>query len=426
MKLEDIQEYCSFHNKLFCYGAGLYGRIIRSYLSDNDIEISSYVVSENTGNKRTVLGIPIITVDEYSRISDESTGLIVSVSEKYQKEVMDMLRERSITNALRIDDILLQEIEKKCEYKNRYSCSSNIAVFCYHRIADLPMDTWRLAVRPNLFEKQVEYIKDNYVLLRSEEDWGRSEGKPAAVITFDDGYEDMYSNMLPILEKHNVPATVFVCTGNLDTENEFWWDEMERVVCLSERKQYEIQIDGETHVITSGLDREKTCYEIHPYLKKMDHAERQGLLKEWDYESEKSIRRDYCHSMTKKQLLELSKSPLITIGGHTVTHSCLACETKEQQEWEIRKSKRDVEEIIGKEIEVFSYPFGQKDDFTKDTIEIAERAGYKRIFAAHIGLTNSRFVNGFIPRINIGQETDYEKSIHLLRKYETILGDDYV
>ncbi len=426
MNLDSIQNYCSCHDRLYCYGAGLYGRIIRAYLSDNDVEISGYIVSKNKGDRLGVLGAKVYSAKEYSEIRTDHDGIIVCVSEKYHKEVRDVLTRESIRDALFVDDKLFLDIEKKSKYRNRYACTNNITVFCYHRIADLPMDTWRLAVKPDLFEKQVEYIKEHYVLLRSEEGWERAEGKPAAIITFDDGYEDMYSNMLPILEKHNVPATVFVCTSNLDTENEFWWDELERVVFSSKRSRYEIDIDGEIHIIDSGTNLEETCYKLHPYLKKMDYRQRQELLKTWTNESGKPIRRSYCRSMTKEQLLELSQSPFITIGGHTVTHSCLANETKEQQEWEIIESKSKIEEIIGKEIEVFSYPFGQKDDFTSETIRIAESVGYKKIFAAYSGIAKNHFDNGYIPRINIGQETDFDESIRLLRKYETIYGDESV
>ena len=41
-----------------------------------------------------------------------------------------------------------------------------------------------------------------------------------------------------------------------------------------------------------------------------------------------------------------------------------------------------------------------------------------------MSMTNNNYSNGFIPRINIGQEPDFYKSIRQLRKYETIHGDE--
>jgi peptidoglycan/xylan/chitin deacetylase (PgdA/CDA1 family) len=43
-----------------------------------------------------------------------------------------------------------------------------------------------------------------------------------AVVTFDDGYEDNYSNGLPVLAKYGVPATVFVVTGDIGRRAVVW------------------------------------------------------------------------------------------------------------------------------------------------------------------------------------------------------------
>ena len=46
----------------------------------------------------------------------------------------------------------------------------------------------------------------------------------AAVITFDDGYADNYTFGLPLLKEFDVSATVFLATGALGKDREFWWD----------------------------------------------------------------------------------------------------------------------------------------------------------------------------------------------------------
>ena len=51
-------------------------------------------------------------------------------------------------------------------------------------------------------------------------------GRPESVvaITFDDGYRDNYDNAIPILERHGLPATVFLSTGSLDTREPLWFE----------------------------------------------------------------------------------------------------------------------------------------------------------------------------------------------------------
>ena len=52
----------------------------------------------------------------------------------------------------------------------------------------------------------------------------------AAVITFDDGYADNCTSGLPLLEEFDVSATVFLATGALGKDREFWWDELEKAL----------------------------------------------------------------------------------------------------------------------------------------------------------------------------------------------------
>jgi peptidoglycan/xylan/chitin deacetylase (PgdA/CDA1 family) len=104
-------------------------------------------------------------------------------------------------------------------------------ILCYHRIADLPQSPRRLWVSPHRFAEQLEVLTRNFVPLSLAELIKRlQEGKvpeKSVVITFDDGYADNFWNARPLLERFGVPATVFVTTGLVGTEREFYWDELE-------------------------------------------------------------------------------------------------------------------------------------------------------------------------------------------------------
>ncbi len=92
-----------------------------------------------------------------------------------------------------------------------------IPVLLYHSVGD---DADGLAVSPESLEEQIRY------LLRDEYDpiWFSDLGclelydRPV-LLTFDGGYDDSYTKLLPILEKYRVKATVFVATDFLDAEH---------------------------------------------------------------------------------------------------------------------------------------------------------------------------------------------------------------
>lgn len=419
-------DYCSSHISMYCYGAGKYGRIIRTFLAEHEIGMDGYIISREVPKEYSVLDLSVYSLENYIKYRNNDDGIIIGLNEGRQKEVVELLSQYAINDFLCVDEDLVDDMERNCSFESRYDYDNNITVFCYHRVADIPLDTWRLAVSPKLFEQQMQYIKENYTVLRSEDDWNSLNGKPAAVITFDDGYEDSFTNALPILEKHDIPATVFVCTGNLGTSREFWWDELERVIFFSDNGITEFSLFDKKYSIATDTDKKKTCYDLHPILKCMDYNERGRVLEKLRADLRSNRKRVYCHSLTHEQLRKLSESPLITIGGHTVTHSSLGYESDDMQRWEIDQSKKEIESIIDKELTVFSYPFGQIDDFSDTTIRIAEKCGYKRIYAAYPGITKSDYKNGYIPRINIGQERDYEQSIRRIRYYTTLYGNDLI
>lgn len=89
-----------------------------------------------------------------------------------------------------------------------------VPVLMYHCISENKNDA--MHVSRDLFENQMRYLKDSgYATLSMDElyDFIKND-KPvperSVVITFDDGYEDNYTNAYPILKKNNFKATIFV------------------------------------------------------------------------------------------------------------------------------------------------------------------------------------------------------------------------
>lgn len=84
------------------------------------------------------------------------------------------------------------------------------AVLTYHCVLEEPTTAdVALFVRPSEFEAQVKAIVDNGIDALFADEFAEVK-KDSVIITFDDGYEDNYTHMFPILKKYNVKATIYV------------------------------------------------------------------------------------------------------------------------------------------------------------------------------------------------------------------------
>ena len=98
-------------------------------------------------------------------------------------------------------------------------------ILTYHRVTELgfidpKLDDWN--VDPVRFERQLLALLDCTEIVPLAELLGRcstaSEGdRPLASLTFDDGYANFRTRVLPVLRRYRVPATVFVVTSLIDS-----------------------------------------------------------------------------------------------------------------------------------------------------------------------------------------------------------------
>lgn len=101
-----------------------------------------------------------------------------------------------------------------------------VSVLCYHSVSDASSDT---VVSKNAFERHLALLKKSGMSIVPLSDvvaWVRGEKtlpRKAVALTFDDGYADFETTVVPILERYQASATVFVvgdesaaraCLGN--------------------------------------------------------------------------------------------------------------------------------------------------------------------------------------------------------------------
>ena len=102
---------------------------------------------------------------------------------------------------------------------------NSIPVLMYHSITCEKGNPICLPVEK--FEEQMKYLKTNgyhtITLMDLYKYFMRQKPIPkkSVVLTFDDGYENNYTAMFPILKQYNVKATIFVNTSFIDKYHRF-------------------------------------------------------------------------------------------------------------------------------------------------------------------------------------------------------------
>lgn len=269
------------------------------------------------------------------------------------------------------------------------------AVLLYHRVSSLDFDPQLLSVTPEHFEEHVIYLKQNYRVLSVSEFYEilvskRRFPSKSVLLTFDDGYADNYLNALPILERHNLQALFYVATATVNTQGEFWWDAVERIVFEGTRPSMvnTIQI-GKTQFVLNS-DFQNLYRALLPALRMLAPDLRDDKINELADAFKCLNNRESHRAMSWEELKSMQRSTSAVIGAHTHLHPSLAALTPEEQKSEILKSKFLLETNLGININHFSYPFGTRTDYTEETIRICREAGFKMVAANYPQLVNRK------------------------------------
>ncbi|HVR28182.1 MAG TPA: polysaccharide deacetylase family protein [Thermoanaerobaculia bacterium] len=224
----------------------------------------------------------------------------------------------------------------------------------------------------------------------------------AAVVTFDDGYRDNLELALPILERHGVPAGVFVATGLLDAATDPWWLELESL--LAGLGSVEVELDGwpRRWRLRSANQRRRAFEEITAWGRCVRPQEVERLLDRIRAQARPAPRAAN-PMLTWEQLARFAQHPLITVGAHTVSHPPLSALPPDDARREIAESKLLLESRAAARVEHFAYPFGGRAQLGLRESELAAAAGFRSAFTAlegHLHGEHARYPQ-LLPRFPI-------------------------
>jgi len=302
----------------------------------------------------------------------------------------------------------------------------NVAVLLYHRVTNVALDPQLLCVSTDHFERHLEIVRRHAQPLSLDDlcDCLTAGALPdrGVVLTFDDGYADNLHEAAPLLDHCAVPATVFVTSGYVGGDREFWWDELERLVLGAPELPSKLELNHNEFTLEFDLQGQPTGNDsahadwnvtrrddptprhtfyrrLFDLLRPMHDGPRTRVLESLaNWSGQGRIVRPSHRPMTGDELRALHGGGLVSIGAHTVTHPVLSTLSLDEQWREICESKRSLEGVLGAPVTTFSYPFGTRHDFTADAVRIVEDAGLDLACANTPGLVDAGSPRLALPR----------------------------
>lgn len=201
---------------------------------------------------------------------------------------------------------------------------------------------------PEAFEKTIRWIADRgfeFVTVEKLILYMQGGYKPKgriAIVTFDDAWRDNLK-LIPVIEKYNVPITIFAPIEPLLSGN-YWWEYAQK----------------------------KGGYSLSNKMKALKENEFNNAID--DLKNEVVLSRS---AMTIDELCRISEHPLISIESHSYSHPILTNLSEPSLNYELSQSKQYLSETLKKDVQWFCFPNGS---LTEREIKIAQKY-YKGAFS---------------------------------------------
>lgn len=194
---------------------------------------------------------------------------------------------------------------------------------------------------PQELEKLLNWVKSKGFAFVSTDDLldGKLPKGRKAWLTFDDGWKS-FKTFLPVFEKLSIPVTVFIAPHETE-RGQLWTNSIMSVTSQAViREMYKLPL----------VEREQKVDEI---LTKIGNPR---ML------------------LTKDELIEIAKHPLITLENHTWSHMSCSHRPVEDVVDEVKKTNEILQEWTGRKCRLVCFPFGQyREEAYKAVLEMGLR-----------------------------------------------------
>jgi peptidoglycan/xylan/chitin deacetylase (PgdA/CDA1 family) len=193
----------------------------------------------------------------------------------------------------------------------------------------------------------------------------------AVAVTFDDGFANNYTHAWPVLERHGVPATIYLSTGFIGKGRRMWSDQLEAAYLGSTVDAIAIEVDGHSfdYELTEPSQRLAAFLDTKARAKCLPNASKDHLVAAVCATLTPSPDSHPLYDfLTWEHVREMDASDLIDFGAHTVDHVSLTRVEPIEMARQIDQSIAAVANATGRPCKLFAYPEGQAHDYDDATI----------------------------------------------------------
>jgi peptidoglycan/xylan/chitin deacetylase (PgdA/CDA1 family) len=245
-----------------------------------------------------------------------------------------------------------------------------------------------IILRQRTFAELVEYLTEHF------EPVALADSAPGAVsrrlqvaVTFDDGWQDNYTTVFPIVRHRKLPVTIFVCPALVGQREPFW---PEQTVALLRARQ-----SGVSPIkFAPTIDRLKQTSQDQRarFLNKLQELNQAQAVKVRSSEVDRTL--------SWEEIAEMERSG-VCFGSHTNTHQIMPRIAAEVARRELSQSKSTLERVIGKPCGHFAYPNG---DWSAEAQRLVGEAGFSKAATTEPGAWVCASDALAIPRMNVSED----------------------
>ncbi len=252
-----------------------------------------------------------------------------------------------------------------------------LVILNYHRASDGDLRSHLLYLRRHYRILPLETALEELYKPHRQGGLG-SDRRTLLALTFDDGYRDNYSHAFALARELQVPITIFLIPGYLESGNCFWWLEGDRLVRHAEVDKAEIE--GRIYYLAQQQERKALAQAIYTHVcSARSVAEREAFLMttRGALAVSATIPTEREAVLKWEEVREMEESGWVSFGAHTMHHPVLVyLADPAELRFEIEECRTLLEQRLGHPVHAFAYPLGKPEHIGGKVRCVVQQAGY--------------------------------------------------